>query len=549
MSKSNSRISAATPLIVRHVILRHGPRENTKLRASFPDIYQACADIEAEWRSARQDEDWTKEPLYENHEFDLRAGRIPPLRVDFGQQVGCIVVGRDTVLKGLSLKRRAEFALARFNSSYAKLSGLAIDPEPVEFSVTDVFASPAAYERMVRALCYSPIAIVDITGYEPAVLLLLGIRAATRRGITITVTEEDPSVRNLPFNIGAINPVHLLSTDSVKEIARALQSGFEALKAQPDVYLDLPAYDALRKLGEDHRVLEPEVQILFLRWFNQQYKNLVKELFEAVLQNDFGGATLVTTLDSRSPQLVEQRLYAAIRRTRLCIADWTAWRPNVFFEIGVRLAVNDTDPIFILWSDRPQDWDDAAGKWPDEPPRTAKLLEKFFQPTTFTLENDGALRKRFSDFVDTRSTGQPQAQLSPGLTYAVVKESIDRRQEAGGIPVHDALLAAAKALVGELVVESGDSIPVLFADVLSEQARTSAVEHVLAAWFYLNGRYRLLEKRDKGEELFQPERLLLEQLERVWRDSIGTAAAGPGSAVPRASEILVSIHETQYIGG
>src|SRR5262249_10949471 len=161
-----------------------------------------------------------------------------------------------------------------------------------------------------------------------------------------------------------------------REIARALQSGFEALKAQPDVYLDLPAYDTLRKLGESHRVLEPEAQILFLRWFDQQYKNLVKELVEARLQNHFSHATLVTTLDSRSPQLVEQRLYAAIRRTRLCIADWTAWRPNVFFEIGVRLAVNDTDPIFILCSERPRGWVDGDEEWPDKPPRTAKLLEE-----------------------------------------------------------------------------------------------------------------------------------------------------------------------------
>src|SRR5262249_37902267 len=99
---------AAAPLVVRHVILRHGPREDTKLRVCFPDIYQACTDIEAEWRSARQDEDWTKEPLYESHEFDLRTGRIPPLRVDFGPQVGCIVVLSGIDLKGLSLKKRAE---------------------------------------------------------------------------------------------------------------------------------------------------------------------------------------------------------------------------------------------------------------------------------------------------------------------------------------------------------------------------------------------------------------------------------------------------------
>jgi hypothetical protein len=320
----------------------------------------------------------------------------------------------------------------------------------------------------------------------------------------------------LPFNIGALNPV-LLDTVGVQSIARALQSGFEALRAQPQMYLDLPAYDALRKLGEDHRVLEPEMQILFLRWFDHQYANLAKELVEAGLQTAFTDATLVTTLDSRSPQLVEQRLYAAIRRTRLCVADWTAWRPNVFFEIGVRLAVNETAPIFIRCSERPRDWTDGTGVWPDESPSTAKLLEEFFLPTSFTLDNDADIRDRFGQYIDERSTRHPQARHSPGLTYAIVRESIDRRQEAGGTPVHDALLAEARTLVGELVVESGDSIPVLFADVLSEQARAAAVECALAAWFYLNGRYRLLEKRDRGEEFSESELLLLKELERVWK--------------------------------
>jgi hypothetical protein len=511
---------ATEPLFVRHVVQRHGPREDTKLQASFPEIAAACSGIESEWRSmARQDEDWTKEPLYEPGDFDLAAGCIPPLRVDFGGRTGCVVVERGSALKGLSLERRAKIALERFDARYAKLSGLVVDPQPIAFSVTEVFASSAAYERMVRALCHSPIVIFDITGYEPAVLLLLGIRAAARRGITVTVTEDAPlagKAGDLPFNIGALNPVHL-GTESAKDIAEALQSGFEAFKAQPDMYLDLPAYDALRKLGEDHRVLEPETQILFLRWFDPQYKALVKELVEAGPQTAFPAARLVTTLDSRSPQLVEQRLYAAIRRTRLCIADWTGWRPSVFFEIGVRLAVNETDPVFIRCAEKPRDWNDDAGAWPARPPATAPL-EEFFQPTPFTLDEDEDLRARFRRFVEERSTRQPQARLSPGRTYAVVKAAIDPRQEPGGVPVHDVLLSGARTLVGEFVVESGNSIPVLFADALGEQVRASAVEHVLAAWFYLNGRYGLLEKRDKGEDLSPADRLRLDQLENVWKD-------------------------------
>src|SRR6516164_7067657 len=44
-------------------------------------------------------------------------------------------------------------------------------------------------------------------------------------------------------------------------------------------------------------------------------------------------------IDQVSPRLVGQRLYEAIRRSDMCIADWTLWRANVLYECGVRLAV------------------------------------------------------------------------------------------------------------------------------------------------------------------------------------------------------------------
>src|SRR5205823_10371386 len=83
------------------------------------------------------------------------------------------------------------------------------------------------------------------------------------------------------------------------------------------------------------------------------------------VKTEWPSSEVVTTLDSRSPQLVEQRLYAVIRRDRLCIADWTAARPNVFFETGVRLAVNEHDPLSILCTAKPGGWDDRRSVWPD----------------------------------------------------------------------------------------------------------------------------------------------------------------------------------------
>jgi hypothetical protein len=52
--------------------------------------------------------------------------------------------------------------------------------------------------------------------------------------------------------------------------------------------------------------------------------------------------------DIVSPQLVSQRLYSAMRRRDLCVVDWTTWSANVFYELGVRLAVNRFATISIL---------------------------------------------------------------------------------------------------------------------------------------------------------------------------------------------------------
>ena len=46
--------------------------------------------------------------------------------------------------------------------------------------------------------------------------------------------------------------------------------------------------------------------------------------------------------------LVGERLYELTRFAALCVVDWTEWRANVFFELGVRLVTNRTPPICIL---------------------------------------------------------------------------------------------------------------------------------------------------------------------------------------------------------
>jgi hypothetical protein len=327
---------------------------------------------------------------------------------------------------------------------------------------------------------------------------------------------------------------------------QALTAGFDALKAQPNVYLDLPAYDALRKLGEDHRTLEPEKQILILRWFDARYSDLVKGEVEESLKARFDTETVVTTLDSRSPQLTEQRLYAAIRRTRLCVADWTGWRPNVFFETGVRLAINSTDPFIIRCSERPAGWTDDGNTevWPAAPPPGADEVEQFFRPLLFTVKTVKALQDSIHGFEKGQPPRRAGALLSPGRTYAIVEDAIDLRQEAGAVAVQSFLVAEARSMVGDFVPGEGNSIPLVFPNSLGAQARTAAMEYLLASWFYLNHRHNLLARRNKGN-MNDADNVLLEQLEEV-ADQIATLS----KKFPDESFRLVCEHiATEMDGG
>ena len=198
------------------------------------------------------------------------------------------------------------------------------------------------------------------------------------------------------------------------------------------------------------------------------------------------------------------------------MADWTGWRANVVFETGVRLAINASDPIFILCSEEPPGWKGEENPWQTKAPATAQLLEDFFRPTRFTLKDDELLRQRFKAFAANSVSGEPNSVLSRGRTYVVVRDAINRKGEAGGTPVHELLVAQAKALVGAFEPDEGDSIPVVFADSLGEQASKAAMEHLLASWFYLNSRYGLLNVSTFGISTPEDRLVYTQKIEDIW---------------------------------
>jgi len=503
------------PFLVRHSVLRHGPRRETTLAASFPQIYRECTDLISAWRTVRQHDDWTKEPLYRSHEFAPK--QMPPLRVDFGDRLGCLTVGPQQGSAAAEFKDLARDSLERCQ----RVREWKLDLGIVHLAVDEVYGSQHSYERAVRALCHSPFALFDLTHHDPGVMILLGIRAAVRRGVTLTVT-ADPTLRPI-FNLSGTNPIHL-GERNVDRIKEAMLAATDALREQSSSYLDLPVFDALRRVGSQSRTIPFREKILLLGWFDKQYRNRVKDKIEQefLVHESLKGTTpdIVTTLDTSSPQLVEQRLYALIRFTELCIADWTGWRPNVFFELGVRLAVAGTDPISILCDLGAADSSTASatGTEIQVRPEFANRLVEFFGATRFQLDHVDPLRQRFRHFIERREVHCPSLlmpRLPAARTYEVVMEAIDHKGEPGGLPIDQHMEEYARSLVRAFVAEGGDIVPLLFADVLAPQAKERALESLLAIWFYLEGRHQLVGKKRRGG-LNDEETALWKQMEQLW---------------------------------
>ena len=75
-------------------------------------------------------------------------------------------------------------------------------------NVNDCFRDVDRYAVTVRQLCVADVVVFDLTAYEPGIMLLLGIRSAVRRGVTIGRISLPLTVSNLaeaPFNIKEFN--------------------------------------------------------------------------------------------------------------------------------------------------------------------------------------------------------------------------------------------------------------------------------------------------------------------------------------------------------
>jgi hypothetical protein len=386
------------------------------------------------------------------------------------------------------------------------------------FDVLDAYASPASLDRAVRLLVEADLALFDVTGFEPGVMLLLGVRAATRRGVTLNshgAGWREGHPLNRPFNLSDLSlSSHSPPTDAfvgddprIDRLIERVQTGFSQLARQPH-YLDLPVYEALRQLGSQEKAwvsipLEDEVLVLcsYDELYYPRWLSLRRELKEALSAEDI--YTNVARLqDFATPQLVSQSLYERVRRCAGCVADWTHSSPSTFFELGVRLAVSPWSVVQIA----DEHWLRNAIDAPDTNQHGGKqlaLMLALLNPLLYQGSDDVDIATRIAQqLVEMRSR---IAGSSGHRLRQIAAEALRKTQQS--LPdLFEQLRSEADALNHKGRVR--DNVPqALFYEVKDIKAdqEKAALERRLAAWLYLEHRVGAghLADSDKRKQLWR----------------------------------------------
>jgi Effector-associated domain 1 len=375
-----------------------------------------------------------------------------------------------------------------------------------ELPVARAFASQQSLTRAIEALCKAEVAVFDLTGFEPGIMFLLGVRSVARRGVTISSVGGEYTIGGalaIPFNLQLLN---LSAHSEMQEtkgaglrpwelIGKKIQSGFRELLNLPR-YLDLPAYDSVRELGVEssaYKGIQYSDRVLVLCPFSQTYEKRNWRFIDAELHGKLkqrllkaGGAVdiqprLERLLDQSTPRLVSQTLFESIRLTDMCLIDWTEQRANVMFEAGVRLATNPLGAVHVV--------EEIGGKFAlsSEWPVQQEGLTRLFEPIGYRCRagDTAAFDKMIARFEENLANNRR------GFVYVAVGEALDRGSQRAALPLVDELIRSANILASDDQETTGIS-PILYHEVNKElvaEAEEGAAERRLAAWLFMDRRY------------------------------------------------------------
>jgi Caspase domain len=477
-------------------------------------------------------EDFTRPELHSPHQRKGNAatvGIFPNLAYGYTrvsrtgiEQSWCAVVSTAdaSVGRGGEFRDSVDIFIDRFRLRIERDTGWRLTPRPTIIEADAVFESARKFQESTAAVCGADLAFFDLTHFEPAVCVLLGIRAVIRRGVTICSTSRGSRGKSpyaAPFLLRDVNVVEHGSTpgastrpDERAEVVfgRRALTGIRQLLRTPRTYSDLPAFDAMRQPGEDDdgKTIRPFFEsVLVLCPFSDSYSSrnweeVSRRLPGAILQrltpDDDGRAdppdpAVERTLDMGSPQVVSTNLFRAMRLNDLCICDLTEWRPNVLFELGLRLAANPLHPLCIIDATAATTDDETERGLPSL--RQTRDLESVFeflhyeprQLQSYYRMVDRHIQMRDA-FRARRARTWSSDALPVGGVYRIAWQYADRTHEPNGVSVLDYLVEPTRALQQK----SRGSSPFVFpvAHELSTLAQAGATERLVAAWLYAKHR-------------------------------------------------------------
>jgi tetratricopeptide (TPR) repeat protein len=386
--------------------------------------------------------------------------------------------------------------------------------EPRVLYIDHALSNHRGWNELIVEICSADVAVFDLTAFEPAMMLLLGVRAVARRGVTLMTTSDTIDQGKGPFHLRDAR----ILPPKYNELREAMSRGKDELAQLGAFYLDLPAYDAVRQLGsspDQYRPIPMERQVLALCPFTEDYtrvengRNSHWNTLQKGIKEHLKGCAITRTLDTSSPRLIGQELFEGIRRCEFCLVDWTGWRPDVFFEFGVRLAVSRIDAVTVIDRAYCEKLADGALEEPVSASLPALGKERadelcdvktqftdlltLFAPTQYVADASlGELREVVLRAKDSRAYSwvPPEGALNQHHTFDQVSAVIQWQTDPIGRLPHVELAAAAQLLRGGKTESEGWET-VLYPDNAGylEQVRRSANERVLAAWYYISNRF------------------------------------------------------------
>ncbi len=292
----------------------------------------------------------------------------------------------------------------------------------------------------------------------------------------------------VPFNVQETRVLSYDDDNFYDDLHRAMAEGAANL-ARDANYLDLPAYHAVRAPRPETWAEDDAKSLLVLCSFSPGYSELYKKL-RPIIRAHTGDMTPLRMRDLRSPRLVGQALYEQTRWSSRCLVDWTEWRPNVFFELGVRLACSEHDPVCVI---ERSDLRDSSGEAESRSSglQQRALLRQLLEPVEYDGANPrAALKSALESWPSPVSTRNDrtlsQSVLPPAATFKVAQASFLWQQDAMLAPPHVEQREGAERILGKDQERRPERF-ILFADneQFDAELRAAVRERWIAAWLYL----------------------------------------------------------------